>query len=203
MKCSHYFCYRLHLWNLVKMKRKMLLVHWSDCWLRTIAMLKTVLRDDYSFHCSLLQKCLCPLRWHQRLSNRFSFQLVAKHKLWRKRSSVEAFSDVISFEPSHPPPKLTLTHVLEGGQINECDHKRLTAMDAHVLSVRACMRVSDQEGGRWRSVSPEGALRVGLRSEEEEAVRRERMVEIRVSFSRRLKARGLLKRCCQKKNVKV
>lgn len=24
--------------------------------------------------------------------------------------------------------------------------------------------VSDQEGGRWRSVSPEGALRVGLRS---------------------------------------
>lgn len=24
---------------------------------------------------------------------------------------------------------------------------------------------SDQEGGRWRSVSPEGALRAGLRSE--------------------------------------
>lgn len=24
--------------------------------------------------------------------------------------------------------------------------------------------MSDQEGGRWRSVSPEGALRVGLRS---------------------------------------
>lgn len=30
-----------------------------------------------------------------------------------------------------------------------------------------CMCVTDQEGGRWRSVSPEGALRVGLRSEGE------------------------------------
>lgn len=27
--------------------------------------------------------------------------------------------------------------------------------------------MADQEGGRWRSVSPEGALRVGLRSKGE------------------------------------
>lgn len=39
--------------------------------------------------------------------------------------------------------------------------------------MRVC--VSDQEGGRWRSVSPEGALRVGLRSEGEGV---NRMVEM-------------------------
>lgn len=53
-------------------------------------------------------------------------------------------------------------------------------VDAHIF---VCVCVSDQEGGRWRSVSPEGALRVGLRSEGEGAVKRERMVEMGVSFS--------------------
>lgn len=44
-------------------------------------------------------------------------------------------------------------------------------VDAHIFA-RVC--VSDQEGGRWRSVSPEGALRVGLRSEWEGTVKQEK-----------------------------
>lgn len=49
-------------------------------------------------------------------------------------------------------------------------------VDAHVFFFRmsVCVCLSDQEGGRWRSVSPEGALRVGLRSGGEEE---ERMVK--------------------------
>jgi len=52
------------------------------------------------------------------------------------------------------------------------------------VHVCVCVCVRDQEEGRWRSVSLEGAPRVGLRSEEGEgAVRTERMVEMGVSFS--------------------
>lgn len=42
-------------------------------------------------------------------------------------------------------------------------------VDAHVVFFVffLCKCATDQEGGRWRSVSPEGALRVGLWSEGE------------------------------------
>lgn len=61
------------------------------------------------------------------------------------------------------------------------NHKRLTVERGRDACGWACVCVcvSDQEGGRWRSVSPEGALKVGLRSEGEG----ERMVEMGVSFT--------------------